>query len=63
MDLQFSPEREGSTDGKCSQPHIVNVKWGEQANALTDHVIINNLCAGFEDPALSERSSLTKTSM
>ena len=32
MDLRFCPEREASTAGKCSQPQIVNVKWGEQAN-------------------------------
>jgi len=37
MDLRFCLEREASTAGKCSQPQIVNVKWGEQANALTDH--------------------------
>ena len=25
MNLRLSPEREASTDGKCSQPQIVNV--------------------------------------
>jgi hypothetical protein len=47
MDLRSFSRRAASTECKCSQPQILNVKWCEQHNALAEH---GNGSRGTIDP-------------